>query len=131
MNTHLPCQPGRTTVPLSRRSVAGLAIFLVLAATGCSGIPATTYCYQITGATIKVVDTGMTVAGDLYRAGHVNEATKAKLVAAHNVYRPAAQTAVAACRVVGSQGDADKVFYQLQKAADSLLETLVAIGVVR
>ena len=92
MRTDLPSQSGCAPVPL-RRAAAALAIFLLLAASGCSGVPATQYCYQVTGATVKVIDTGMTVAGDLYRAGHLNEATKAKLIAAHNVYRPAARTA--------------------------------------
>lgn len=120
--------PGRGRVLLSR----ALPVLLLLAAVGCkTGIPAETYCYQMTGTAVHVVDTGMSIAGDLYRQGKLTEAQKAKLVAAHDVYRPAAKTAVAACKAVSSQADADKVFFQLQKAADALLETLVACGVIR
>ena len=131
MNNSRVLSPARVHTGRERLYAGALAAVLLLVLTGCGGVSAPTYCYQITGSTVHVVDTGMTVAGDLYRAGHIPEATKAKLVAAHNVYRPAAQTAVAACKAVSSQGDADKVFYELQKAADKLLETLVAVGVIR
>lgn len=107
------------------------ALLAVLALVGCTGIPAPTVCYQITGATVHAVDTGMNVAGDLYREGKISDAQKGKLVAAHDVYRPAAQTAVAACKVVQSQGDIDAVIKQLHIASDKLLETLVAAGVIR
>ena len=107
-----------------------LAIALLVAA-GCSGIPAPTVCYQVTGATVHAVDTGMSVAGDLYRDGKLTDAQKGKLVAAHDVYRPAAQAAVAGCKVVQNQGDIDRVISELKIAADKLLEALVAAGVIR
>jgi len=105
------------------------ALFLIL--TGCTGIPAPTVCYQITGATVHAVDTGMGVAGDLYRAGKITDAQKVKLVAAHDVYRPAAQAAVAGCKVVQNQGDIDKVVDGLKTASDKLIEALVAAGVLK
>lgn len=116
---------------LSRRvaAVAG-AIFLLLAASGCKSVPAETYCYQVTGATIHAVDTGMSVAGDLYRAGKLSDAQKARLVAAHDIYRPAAQAAVAGCKAVGSQDDADEMVKRIKEAADKLLEALVKAGVI-
>ncbi len=111
-------------------SRAVLALFVV-ALVGCSGIPAPTVCYQITGATVHAVDTGMSVAGDLYRAGKITDAQKGKLVAAHDVYRPSAQAAVAGCKVVQNQGDIDKVVSGLKTASDKLIEALVAAGVLR
>lgn len=116
--------------PSRSRSFAVLAIFLVLALTGCNGVPAPVYCYQIAATTVHTVDVGMTVAGDLYQKGHLTETQKAKLVAAHDVYRPAAQSAVAACKAVGAQGDADKVVKNLRVAADKMIETLVTAGVL-
>ena len=109
-----------------------LLVLVAVLSIGCrSGIAPETYCYQVTGATVHAVDTGMSVAGDLYRAGHLSEAQKVRLVAAHDVYRPAAQAAVAGCKAVGSQGDADKLVAQLKIAADKLIEALVAAGVIR
>lgn len=115
----------------ARRLLPAALAVVVLSVVACSGIPAPTVCYQVTGATVHAVDTGMSVAGDLYRDGKLTDAQKAKLVAAHNVYRPAAQTAVAGCKVVSAQGDIDKIVEQLHIASDKLLETLVAAGVLR
>ena len=106
-------------------------LFALLVAVGCSGVPPATYCYQVSAGIVHTVDTGMTVAGDLYAEGKLSESQKAKLVAAHDVYRPAAQTVVAGCKAVGSQDDADKLVAQLKIAADKLIETLVAAGVIR
>lgn len=122
------CPPGRGRVLLSR---ALPAFFLVLALAACSGVPAPTACYQITAGVVHSVDTGMSVAGDLYRAGLIDEKTKAKLVSAHDVYRPAAQAAVAGCKVVQNQGDIDRVVKELRTASDKLIEALVAAGVLR
>jgi len=108
-----------------------LVFALVFALAGCSGVPAPTACYQITAGIVTTVDTGMSVAGDLYRAGKLDDAAKAKLVAAHDVYRPAAQAAVAGCKVVQYQGDIDKVVAQLKTASDKLIEALVAAGILR
>ena len=118
-------------VPLSRALPVFFVSLALLVAVGCSGIPAPTVCYQVTGATVHAVDTGMSVAGDLYRDGKLSEAQKAKLVAAHDVYRPTAQAAVAGCKAVQSQGDVDKLVAQLKVAADKILEALVAAGVLR
>ena len=127
-----------STRPLPRRvssggrlGVGALAVLLALVVVGCTGVQPPVYCYQVAAATIHGVDTGMSVAGDLYREGVLSEGAKAQLVAAHNVYRPAAQSAVAACKVVGSQGDADKILVQLQVAADRLYTALVAAGVLK
>ena len=110
---------------------AAPALLLALALVGCSGVPAPTACYQITAATVHSVDKGMTVAGDLYRAGLISDAQKEKLIAAHDVYRPAAQAAVAGCKAVQAQGDIDAVVARMKEAADKLIEALVAAGVVR
>ena len=107
------------------------AVLLPIALVGCSGVPAATYCYQVSAGIVHTVDTGMTVAGDLYRDGKLTDAQKGRLVAAHDVYRPAAQTVVAGCKAVDSQDDADKLVAQLKIAADKLIETLVAAGVIR
>jgi hypothetical protein len=124
---HSPRGIGRR-VPLSR---ALPVFFALLVAVGCSGVPPATYCYQVSAGIVHTVDTGMTVAGDLYADGKLSDAQKVKLVAAHDVYRPAAQTIVAGCKAVDSQGDADKLVEQLKIAADKLIETLVAAGVIR
>ena len=118
-------------VLLSRALPVFFVSLALLVAVGCSGIPAPTVCYQVTGATVHAVDTGMSVAGDLYRDGKLTDAQKGKLVAAHDVYRPAAQAAVAGCKVVQNQGDIDRVISELKIAADKLLEALVAAGVIR
>jgi hypothetical protein len=119
-------------VLLSRALPAFLLLSSLLVAAGCKtgGVTAETYCYQVTGAVVHTVDTGMTVAGDLYRTGRLTEAQKGRLVAAHDIYRPAAQAAVAGCKAVGSQQDADKMVKQIKKAADKILESLVAAGVL-
>jgi hypothetical protein len=96
---------------------------------GCSsGIPPSTYCYQVTTATAHAVDTGMNVAGDLYRAGKISDAAKVKLVAAHDVYRPIAQGVSAACKVVADQVAADAQVLKLQTEADKVTGALVAAG---
>ena len=117
---------------LLSRGVSALFLSLMLVvAAGCSYVPAPTYCYQVSAGIVHTVDTGMTVAGDLYRDGKISEVQKNKLVAAHNIYRPAAQTIVAGCKAVDSQGDADKLVANLKIASDKLIETLVAAGVIR
>jgi hypothetical protein len=95
------------------------------------GVPASQYCYVATSATVKAVDTGMNVAGDLYKQGKVNEDTKVKLVAAHDVYRPIAKAAVDGCRALGAsdQGKADEVIAKIQAAGGHVIELLVAVGV--
>lgn len=124
-----------STRPLPRRASRGgdrlAAVLAVLLLAGCSGVPANTYCYQVSAGIVHTVDVGMTVAGDLYSEGKLSEAQKGKLVAAHDIYRPAAQTVVAACKAVDSQEDADKLVRNLKTASDKLLETLVAAGVIR
>ena len=127
---HLPRGLGRRA-SLSRALPVFFVSLALLVAVGCSGIPAPTVCYQVTGATVHAVDTGMSVAGDLYREGRLSESQKTKLVTAHDVYRPTAQAAVAGCKAVQSQGDVDKIVDQLKIAADKILEALVAAGVLR
>lgn len=114
-------------VPLPR---VALALFLALAAVGCQGVPAQTVCYIGTSAVVHSVDTGMSVAGDLYRAGRISDAQKAKLVAAHDVYRPAAQAVVAGCKAVDTQGDAERQIALINEAADRVIEALVKAGVI-
>ena len=131
MRPDLRCRGGVAPLHLSRRVAAVTAIFLAVLLVGCTGVKPQVYCYQVSAATIHAVDTGMSVAGDLYAEGKLSEQAKAKLVAAHNVYRPAAQSVVAGCKAVGSQGDADKLVANLKTAADKLIEALVAAGVLR
>lgn len=114
-------------VPLPR---VALALFLALAAVGCAGVPPQTVCYIGTSAVVHSVDTGMSVAGDLYRAGRISDAQKAKLVAAHDVYRPAAQGVVAGCKAVDTQGDAERQIALINEAADRVIEALVRAGVI-
>jgi len=126
--------PARSRVPGGGAGLLSLCapVVLLLALVGCksTGVPPETYCYRVTGAVVTTIDSGMKVAGDLYRDGRLSETQKAKLVAAHNVYRPAAQAAVAGCKAVGSQKDADEMVKRIKEAADKILETLVAAGVL-
>ena len=112
---------------VSLRAVPALLLLVSLA--GCTGVKPSVYCYTGASGVIHSVDFGMQVAGDLYRAGKISEDQKAKLVAAHNVYRPAAQAVVAGCKAVDSQGDADKQIAQIRLAADKVIEALVRAGV--
>ena len=129
--------PSRRAVP--RRLVPGgqgvtlralPAVLLALLLVGCSGVAPQTVCYIGTSAVVHSVDTGMSVAGDLYRAGKVSEASKARLVAAHDVYRPAAQAVVAGCKAVNTQGDAEAQIRLINEAADKVIEALVKAGVI-
>lgn len=112
------------------RARLAVLVVAVLALVGCTGVPAPTYCYVAASATIHTVDTGMNVAGDLYRAGRITDAQKSKLVAAHDVYRPAAQAVVAGCKAVQTQGDADTQIALIRVAADKVIEALVKAGVL-
>lgn len=104
-----------------------------LALSGCAGVSASTYCYTATAATVRAVDVGMGVAGDLYTAGKLSEPTKVKLIAAHDVYRPAAKAAVDGCKAVSDndQATADKLIADIQNASVHVIEALVAAGVVK
>ena len=112
------------------RSAATLAVLsLVVMSLGC--ITAQQYCYVATAGTVRAVDLGMSVAGDLYREGKVTEAQKVKLVAAHDVYRPIAKAAVDGCQAVNKQGEADVQIDLIRKAADHVIEALVVSGVLK
>lgn len=115
---------------MGKKTVWMLALLAFLTA-GCTGVPAPTYCYNAVAGTVHAVDTGMNVAGDLYRAGKLTDAQKDKLIAAHDVYRPLAKAAVDGCKVVESQGDADKQIEAIRKAADHVIEALVSAGVLK
>lgn len=106
------------------------ALFLAVALVGCKGVAPQTVCYIGTSAVVHSVDTGMSVAGDLYRAGRMSDAQKARLVAAHDVYRPAAQAVVAGCKAVDTQGDAERQIALINEAADRVIEALVRAGVI-
>lgn len=117
------------------RAGAALVVSLVLVAalslTGCGTtgkIKPEQYCFKVASATVHAVDLGMTVSGDLHAQGKLSDATRDKLVAGHDVYRPVARTVVAGCRVVSTQEEADALVDRLSVAADKLLSALVAAG---
>lgn len=115
-------------------AATALLLALVAALTGCGtaqAVKAETYCFKAADATVRAVDLGMEVTGDLYRHGKVPEETVEKIAKVHDVYRPVAKTAVTGCKAVGTKGDADRVLAVLQEAADRILEVLVAVGVAR
>ncbi len=114
-----------------RRTLPTLAVFSVLLLVGCSGVPASTYCYTAASATVHAVDTGMKVAGDLYREERIGDPVKAKLVAAHDVYRPVASGVVEGCRALkaGEQKQADEMIKRIQLAGAHVIEALTAAGV--
>lgn len=123
----------------ARRSAVALAataliLALVAALTGCGtaqAVKAETYCFKAADATIRGVDVGMTVVGDLYKAGKIPEETAEKIATVHDVYRPVAKTVVTGCKVVGTKGDADALLARLQEAADRIVGVLVAVGIAR
>ena len=117
-------------VPLSRALPVFFVSLALLVAVGCKGVAPQTVCYIGTAAVVHSVDTGMSVAGDLYRAGRLSDAQKVKLVAAHDVYRPAAQAVVAGCKAVETQGHAEKQIKLINEAADKVIEALVRAGVL-
>lgn len=129
MNTSIRAH-GVAPPPPSRRVAAVGAVLFALSLVGCQGVPPQTVCYIGTSAVVHSVDVGMGVAGDLYRAGKVSESAKARLVAAHDVYRPAAQAAVAGCKAVNTQGDAERQIALINEAADKVIEALVKSGVI-
>lgn len=114
-----------------RRKGAVLVALLAFLIAGCQGVPPPTYCYNAVAGTVRAVDTGMNVAGDLYRGGKLTAEQKDRLIAAHDVYRPLAKAAVDGCKVVESQGDADKQIDAIRKAADHVIEALVSAGVLK
>jgi hypothetical protein len=114
-----------------RGVIAPIVVLLTVASLfSACGVPASTYCYVASSATVKAVDIGMGVAGDLYKQGKVSEAAKVKLVAAHDVYRPVAKTVVDGCRALGDneQGKADEAIAKMQAAGAHVIELLVAVG---
>lgn len=121
---------------LTHRRGAALAPVVVIVAvaslflSGC-GVPASTYCYVASSATVHAVDTGMSVAGDLYKQGKVSEAAKVKLVAAHDIYRPAAKAVVDGCQAIArdDKAGADVLIGKMQAAGQHVVELLVAVGV--
>ena len=119
----------RGGVLLSRAVPVLLLALAVLLLPGC-GVPASQYCYTAASATIHAVDVGMGVSGDLYREGRIDEATKTKLVAAHDVYRPIAKGVVDGCRALkaGEQEDADEMIKRIQLAGAHVIEALTAAG---
>lgn len=118
----------RPSVALPAAVLAILAACALIPAAGCGVSPAT-YCYTAASATVHAVDTGMSVAGDLYRQGKLSESAKGRLVAAHDVYRPAAKAVVDGCRVVANQDDADAQIRAMEAAGAHVIEALTAAGV--
>lgn len=106
---------------------------LLLAATlclvGCAGVTPQQYCYTVSAATVHSVDLGMSVAGDLYRAGKVTEEQKTKVVKVYDVYQPIATAVVTACKTVTTQADADAQVKKIQAEGDRVLTALVGAGV--
>src|SRR5512135_3267886 len=110
-----------------RRFLFALVAAALLTSCG-SGITPQRYCYTICATTVHSVDLGMKVAGDLYRAGKLSDATKDKLIAAHDVYRPLAEAAVTGCEAVTTQAAADEQAKKIQAAGDEMIGKLVAAG---
>lgn len=120
----------RDNTPLrGRRAPAALAVIsIVLLAAGCAGVTPQQYCYMVSAATVHSVDLGMNVAGDLYRAGKITDAQKAKITAPYDKYQPIAVAVVTACKAVSTQADADAQAKKIQNEADKVLTALVAAG---
>ena len=109
-----------------RRALVLLVAVLALA--GCRGVTPQQYCYVVSATAVHSVDLGMNVAGDLYRAGKLTDAQKAKIIAPYDVYQPIAVAVVTACKAVNSQAAADAEVKKIQAEADKVLTALVGAG---
>ncbi len=106
-----------------------LLLTVVLCLFGCTGVTPQQYCYVVSATAVHSVDLGMNVAGDLYRAGKLNDAQKAKITAPYDKYQPIAVAVVTACKAVNSQAAADAEVKKIQAEADKVLTALVGAGV--
>ena len=106
-----------------------LLLTAALCLVGCAGVTPQQLCYTASAATVHSVDLGMTVAGDLYRAGKLSDAQKAKIVAVYDVYQPVAVGVVTACKAVSTQADAEAQVKKIQAEGDLVLTALVGAGV--
>lgn len=118
----------QTITPLRGRLPALAVLSLVVTLAACAGVTPQQYCYMVSAATVHSVDLGMNVAGDLYRAGKITDAQKAKITAPYDKYQPIAVAVVTACKAVDTQAAADVETKKIQGEADKVLTALVAAG---
>lgn len=127
--TSLSACPLPRRVSRGGRLYAGALAVLLVALSGCTGVTPQQYCYVVSATAVHSVDLGMTVAGDLYRAGKITDAQKAKITAPYDKYQPIAVAVVTACKAVNSQAAADAEVKKIQGEADKVLTALVGAGV--
>jgi hypothetical protein len=103
---------------------------LVSMVLGCKGVPARTYCYQVSDGIVRTVDLGMRVAGDLHRAGHLSDVVVDRLVSSHDVYRPVAVAVVSGCKALpyDDTEEAEALIAKLRAASAGLLDDLGRVG---
>lgn len=107
-------------------------VFAILFLAGCGSAttpPLQTTCFGVVDGVSRAVDIGMTVSGDLYRAGKVSEAKKVQLVAIFDTkYKPSITAAGYACKAVQDKSQLDKLLLDLQLGVKSLMEAIAAFG---
>ena len=105
-----------------------LLSFLILVP-GCKSLPLETQCFNTVKAAAVTVDTGMNVAGDLYRAGTISEAQKTSLIALHDQkVMPVIEGAGFACKGIQDRAAFDKLIADVSGAAADITKAIAAFG---
>ena len=114
-----------------RQTLPTIVVILAMVSVACSGVPPSRVAYNsISDATVGI-QSAVGVFSDLYKQGKVSEAAKVKLVAAHDIYRPAAKAVVDGCQAIAvdDKAGADVLIAKMQDAGQHVVELLVAVGV--
>lgn len=105
-----------------------LGLLLWIAA--CAPAPPWVQAYKALDATATSVDVGMRVAGDLYRAGKIDDREKGQILAAYSTYQQAARTAYGAVKAwndAKAGQPSDRVMADVRIAADGLLALIESL----
>ncbi len=99
MNSSRAHSPARVS-SLGGRVASALALFLALALVGCADQPPSRVAFRLLEGMKATAIACMESAGDVYRAGAMSEADRAKAEAAYTVFRAACNTAAIASATI-------------------------------
>ena len=102
----------------ARRLFVG-ALF-VSVVVGCAPATPETQCFKGVSVAATSVDAAMNIAGDLYRQGKIDDATKAKIIAAYEKYQHAGATILWGCKLAKSDQEASALIQEAVAAAAEL-----------